>query len=72
MRVIAIPPVFSLFVCLWMSLSAAQERPAILISYYSQQGHTRTMAEAVARGARSAGGVTVKLLGVGETWKRNR
>jgi NAD(P)H dehydrogenase (quinone) len=69
MRKIAIPLVFTLFICLCMSPSAAQERTTILISYYSQHGHTRTMAEAVARGARSAGAVTVKLLGVAETTK---
>ena len=71
MRKISIPLAFSLFVCLWMSPSAAQERATILISYYSQQGHTRAMAEAVARGARSAGAVTVKLLGVAETTKED-
>jgi NAD(P)H dehydrogenase (quinone) len=71
MRRIAITPVLCLFVCLWVGSSAAQERTTILISYYSQQGHTRAMAEAVARGARSAGAVTVKLLGVAETTKED-
>jgi NAD(P)H dehydrogenase (quinone) len=71
MRKIAIPLVFSLFVGLWMSPSAAQQRTTILISYYSQQGHTRTMAEAVARGAQSVGAVTVKLRGVAETTKED-
>jgi len=71
MRKNALPLVFFLFVCLWISLSAAQERTTILISYYSQQGHTRTMAEAVARGAGSVGAVTVKLLDVDKTTKED-
>jgi NAD(P)H dehydrogenase (quinone) len=71
MRRIVIPLVFPLFVCLWISLSTAQDRTTIFISYYSQQGHTRTMAEAVARGARSAGTVTVKLLTIAETTKED-
>ena len=69
MRRIASTPVLCLFVCLCMGSSAAQERTTILISYYSQQGHTRAMAEAVARGARSVSAVTVKLLNVAETTK---
>jgi NAD(P)H dehydrogenase (quinone) len=56
---------FSLL-CLWMSASPAQERPSVLIAYYSQTGHTRAMAEAVARGARSVKNVNVKLLTVTE------
>lgn len=53
--------------CLWMSTSPAQERPSVLIAYYSKSGHTRAMAEAVARGARSVTNVNVKLLTVTET-----
>ena len=71
MRRIVIPLVCCLFGCLWVGSSAAQERTTILISYYSQQGHTRAMAEAVARGAQSAGAVTVKLLNVDETTKED-
>jgi NAD(P)H dehydrogenase (quinone) len=44
----------------------AQQLPSVLIVYYSQQGHTREMAEAVARGARAVKGVSVKLLKVNE------
>ena len=71
MRKNALQLVFFLLICLWMSLSAAQERTTILVSYYSQQGHTRTMAEAVARGAGSVAGVTVKLLDVEKTVKED-
>jgi len=56
---------FSLL-CPWMRASMAQERPSVLIAYYSQTGHTRAMAEAVARGARSVKNVNVKLLTVTE------
>ncbi|TSA22357.1 flavodoxin family protein [bacterium] len=49
-----------------MRASMAQERPSVLIAYYSQTGHTRAMAEAVARGARSVKTVNVKLLTVTE------
>ncbi|MDP2885561.1 MAG: flavodoxin family protein [Ignavibacteria bacterium] len=56
---------FSLL-CLWINASPAQERSSVLIAYYSQTGHTRAMAEAVARGARSVKNVDVKLLTVTE------
>lgn len=51
--------------------SQAQQRPSILIAYYSQGGHTRAMAEAVAKGARSVSGVEVKLLTVAETTEKD-
>lgn len=41
-------------------------QPNILIAYYSVGGHTRQMAEAVAEGARSVEGATVRLLSVGQ------
>ena len=41
-----------------------QDRPSVLVVYYSMTGHTRTMAEAVAEGARSVEGVTVVLRSV--------
>jgi len=40
----------------------AQTNPQILIAYYSEQGHTEALAEAVAQGARSVRGVSVKLV----------
>ncbi|MGH7598528.1 MAG: flavodoxin family protein [bacterium] len=42
----------------------SQEIKNVLIVYYSTQGHTQAMAEAVAKGARSVSGVNVKLLPV--------
>ncbi|MBM4162447.1 MAG: flavodoxin family protein [Ignavibacteria bacterium] len=41
-----------------------QDRSTVLVVYYSMEGHTRAMAEAVAKGAQSSGRVTVKLLSV--------
>jgi NAD(P)H dehydrogenase (quinone) len=60
---------FSIF--LGTNVSPAQQRPSVLIAYYSQGGHTRIMAEAVAKGARSVGDVNVKLLTVAETTKED-
>ncbi len=45
---------------------SGQETTAVLSVYYSAQGHTQAMAEAVAKGARSVSGVNVKLLPVAE------
>jgi len=39
----------------------------VLVSYYSQSGNTKVMAEAVARGASRVDGITVVLKPVGET-----
>ncbi len=49
-----------------VNLGVGQSQPTILIAYYSAQGHTRAMAEAVANGARSVTGVNVKLVTVAE------
>jgi NAD(P)H dehydrogenase (quinone) len=56
-----------LLVPLWLSTSLAQVRPLVLVVYYSQSGHTRAMAEAVAAGARSVKDVDTKLLTVAQT-----
>ena len=64
MRIIVSLIVFCCIVVSWLSQATAQDQPLILIVYYSQQGHTRTMAEAVERGAKSVGNVKVKLLTV--------
>ncbi len=47
---------------------AVKSRPevAVLVAYYSVQGHTRAMAEAVASGARSVAGTEVRLKTVAE------
>lgn len=41
----------------------------VLVTYYSQTGHTKAMAEAVARGARSVRGAEVRLLPIDKTSK---
>jgi len=51
---------------LFLNNGFSQQDANILIVYYSEQGHTKTLAEAVAKGARSVGGVTVVLKTVAE------
>jgi NAD(P)H dehydrogenase (quinone) len=58
--------IVAVLVLLVVDLSVGQNQPTMLIAYYSAQGHTRAMAEAVANGARSVKGVNVKLLTVAE------
>jgi len=48
----------------WIGSVMAQNRCQVLIVYYSAGGHTRTLAEAVARGAESADSANVTLLPV--------
>jgi NAD(P)H dehydrogenase (quinone) len=62
---------FFFVISVWMTASAAQHTTSILVVYYSQQGHTRAMAEAVARGASSVKNVAVKLQTVSETKKQD-
>ncbi len=45
-------------------LGFGQGQPTILIAYYSQSGHTKTMAQAVEEGAKSVSGVRVLLLSI--------
>jgi NAD(P)H dehydrogenase (quinone) len=47
-----------------LRISRSQDQASVLIAYYSAGGHTRAMAEAVARGARSVKNVTVKVVTV--------
>ena len=55
-----------LVLILFSQFGFGQKKPVVLIAYFSSQGHTRAMAEAVAKGARSIRNVDVKLLTVGE------
>lgn len=59
----------SLLCCLSLCAitSPAQSKTQILVVYYSREGHTRAMAEAVARGARSVENVDVRLLTITQT-----
>ena len=54
-----------------LSLCQAQQQPTVLIAYYSVDGHTKLMAEAVANGARAVGKVNVKIMTVGEVKKED-
>jgi NAD(P)H dehydrogenase (quinone) len=45
-------------------LGFGQEPPTVLIAYYSQSGHTKTMAQAVEEGAKLVPGVRVVLLSI--------
>lgn len=47
--------------------AVSQDEAKILVVYYSVQGSTRSMGEAVARGARGVAGTQVKLAPVSET-----
>lgn len=55
-----------LLVILLSQFGFGQKKPVVLIAYFSNQGHTRAMAEAVAKGARSIRNIDVKLLTVAE------
>lgn len=50
--------------CIIWSVALSQNQPNILIVYYSAGGHTKIMAEAVERGARSVVNVSVKIASV--------
>jgi NAD(P)H dehydrogenase (quinone) len=54
-----------------MCPSYAQQQPTVLIAYYSVGGHTKSMAEAVAKGARAVGKVTVKVMTIGDVKKED-
>jgi NAD(P)H dehydrogenase (quinone) len=47
----------------------AQQRPTVLIAYYSRDGHTKLMANAAAEGAGSVDGVAVKVMTIAEVTK---
>ncbi|TNF40476.1 MAG: hypothetical protein EP311_08870, partial [Cytophagales bacterium] len=44
----------------------SQNQPTVLITYFSQSGNTKILAEAVAEGAKSVEGIEVKLLTIEE------
>ncbi|GMQ25933.1 hypothetical protein Aoki45_26150 [Algoriphagus sp. oki45] len=44
----------------------SQNQPTVLITYFSQSGNTKILAEAVAEGAKSVEGIEVKLLAIEE------
>ncbi len=56
----------SLLIFLMLFSLSACGQPQVLVTYYSREGHTKAMAEAVARGATQIKGTQVKLLPVSE------
>jgi NAD(P)H dehydrogenase (quinone) len=54
-----------------LSPSQAQQQPTVLIAYYSMSGHTKLMADAVAKGAQAVKNVTIKVMTVGEVKKED-
>ena len=58
-------------VLLFLPPSVAQQKPIILIAYFSQNGHTKAMAQAVARGAQTVANVHVKVMPVNEVKKED-
>lgn len=59
--------VFILPILLCVFVAVANGQVNVLISYYTQTGHTKEMAEAVAKGAASVEGTTVKVKSMEET-----
>lgn len=56
-----------LLVCLFLSLKLnAQTKPQILIAYHSQSGNTKSLAEAIEKGAKSVAEVHVQLKAIDE------
>ncbi len=55
---------FCILFLLFFFVGFAQGQPTVLITYYSQSGNTKTMAQAVEEGAKSVAGVRVLLLSI--------
>lgn len=66
MRKVTLFCLLALLAVLALGESAEQPKANVLIVYYSAKGHTRAMAEAVAKGARSVERATVNLLSVAD------
>jgi NAD(P)H dehydrogenase (quinone) len=66
MRKTALTCLLALLPVLALGQSAEQKKANVLIVYYSAKGHTKAMAEAVAKGARAVEGAAVNLLSVAD------
>lgn len=66
MRKAAVLCLLILLPVLALGEKAEQNKTTVLVVYYSAKGHTRAMAEAVAKGARAVEGATVNLLSVAD------
>lgn len=58
-------PIFTL-ILLYTLQAFSQNQPIVLITYYSQSGNTKVLAESIFTGAKSVAGVEVKLLSIEE------
>jgi NAD(P)H dehydrogenase (quinone) len=66
-----LPGTLLLVFALSLNLSHARQHPTVLIAYYSVDGHTKSMAEAVANGARGVSNVKVKVMTIDEVKKED-
>ena len=66
MRKTALLCLLALLPCLALAQDAEQKKANVLVVYYSAKGHTRAMAESVAKGAQTVTGTTVKILSVAD------
>lgn len=56
----------SLYFSVTLQIFAQSTKPKVLITYFSQSGSTKKMAESISEGAKSVEGVEVKLLSIEE------
>jgi NAD(P)H dehydrogenase (quinone) len=66
MRKVALLCLLALLPVLTLGQNEEPKKAAVLVVYYSAKGHTRAMAEAVAKGARTVEGAVVNLLSVAD------
>lgn len=66
-----LPILFVLLSLVGHAQTTSEQKPTVLIAYYSAQGHTKSMADAVARGAGSVAGATVRILTVAEVTEKD-
>ncbi len=65
-RIVCLLCLFALLPVLVIAQNAEPKKAGVLVVYFSEKGHTKAMAEAVARGAGAVDGVTVTLLDVAD------
>lgn len=63
-RIVCLLCLFALLPILATAQNAEQKKAGVLVVYYSEKGHTKAMAEAVAKGAGAVEGAAVTLLDI--------
>lgn len=71
MRTRLLPMLFVLLSFVGYAQTTNEQEPTVLVVYYSVQGHTKAMADAVARGAGSVAGVVVRARTVTEVTEKD-